>query len=121
MPISKVLVVDDSEIELLKIERILSNAGYTVFIADNGEQAIKKAKEENPDIIFMDIVMPDMNGYETTRKLSNDSETRDIPVIFVSSKDESTDKLWAEMQGGKGYITKPYTSDKIIEKLEAFS
>jgi len=65
--------------------------------------------------------MPDMDGYEATRKLNNDPSTRDIPIVFVSSKSQKADKLWAQMQGGKGYVTKPYTADKIISQLKSFN
>lgn len=72
-------------------------------------------------MIFMDIIMPDMDGYEATRKLNNDPVTRDIPIVFVSSKSQKADKLWAQMQGGKGYVTKPYTADKILNELKSFN
>ena len=65
--------------------------------------------------------MPDMDGYEATRKLSNDPAVKNIPIIFVSSKSQKADKLWGQMQGGKGYITKPYTPDQIIKQIRMFS
>ena len=121
MSINKILVVDDSDIELSKIKNIVANTGCIVLSADNGKEAVEIAKSEKPDIIFMDIIMPDMDGYEATRRLSNDSVTRDIPIIFVSSKNQKADKLWAQMQGGKGYVTKPYTPEKIIDQIKAFN
>ena len=121
MSISKVLVVDDSDVELSKIKKIITDAGFNVCTANNGKEAIDIAKAEQPDVIFMDILMPEMTGFEATRKLSNDSQTRSIPIIFVSSKDKETDKLWAEMQGGSGYVTKPYSREKIIEQIEALN
>lgn len=120
MAISKVMVVDDSPSELSTIKQIVSDAGCMVISATNGKEALEKAKSEKPDIIFMDIIMPDMDGYEATRHLSNDKDTKDIPIIFVSSKSQKADKLWGQMQGGKAYITKPYTSDQIIDQLKAF-
>jgi len=121
MSINKILVVDDSNTELSKIKNIVSNTGCIVLSASNGKEAVEIAKSEKPDIIFMDIIMPDMDGYEATRHLNNDSATRDIPVIFVSSKSQKADKLWAQMQGGKGYVTKPYTPEKIIDQINAFN
>jgi len=121
MAINKILVVDDSNIELSNIKNILSQTGCTILSASNGKEALEIAGQEKPDIIFMDIIMPDMDGYEATRRLNNNSDTREIPIIFVSSKSQKADKLWAQMQGGKGYVTKPYTPDKIIEQLNAFN
>ena len=121
MSINKVLVVDDSDTELSNIKNIVSNTGCIVLSAKSGIEAVALAKKEQPDIIFMDIIMPDMDGYEATRKLNNDPSTRDIPIVFVSSKSQKADKLWAQMQGGKGYVTKPYTADKIINQLKSFN
>lgn len=121
MAINKVMVVDDSPSELSTIKQIVSDAGCMVISATNGKEAVEKAKSEKPDMIFMDIIMPDMDGYEATRHLSNDKETKDIPIIFISSKSQKADKLWGQMQGGKAYITKPFTSDQIIDQLKAFA
>ena len=121
MSINKVLVVDDSDTELTNIKGIVGNTGCIVLSASSGLEAVEIAKKEQPDIIFMDIIMPDMDGYEATRKLNNDPITRNIPIIFVSSKNQKADKLWAQMQGGKGYVTKPYTADKIINQLKSFN
>lgn len=120
MAINKVLVVDDSAAELTSIKGIVSGTGCVVLCASNGKEAVDIAKTENPDIIFMDIIMPEMDGYEATRRLSNDPKTRDIPIVFVSSKNQKADKLWGQMQGAKGYITKPYSEDQVIEQIKAF-
>jgi len=121
MAINKVLVVDDSDTELSNIKSIVGDTGCIVLSASSGVEAVEIAKKEQPDIIFMDIIMPDMDGYEATRKLNNDPVTRDIPIVFVSSKSQKADKLWAQMQGGKGYVTKPYTPDKILSQLKSFN
>ena len=121
MAINKVLVVDDSPAELTNLRKIIADLGCMVISASNGMQAVELAKTEKPDIIFMDIIMPDMDGYEATRKLSNDPAVKNIPIIFVSSKNQKADKLWGQMQGGKGYITKPYTPDQIIKQIRIFS
>lgn len=119
MAINKVLVVDDSLTELSNLAEIVSATGCTVIRASNGREALELAAREKPDIIFMDIIMPEMDGYEATRRLANESGTRGIPIIFVSSKNQKADKLWGQMQGAKGYITKPFTADQIIEQLKA--
>lgn len=121
MAINKVLIVDDSQPELTNLRKIIGELGCVVISASNGVQAVELAKTEKPDIIFMDIIMPEMDGYEATRKLSNDPAVKDIPIIFVSSKGQKADKLWGKMQGGKGYITKPYTPDQIVKQIRQFS
>lgn len=120
MAINKVLVVDDSPTELTNLKGMVAETGCIVLSASNGKEALALAKAERPDIIFMDIIMPDMDGYEATRRLNNDPDTKHIPIVFVSSKNQKADRLWGQMQGGKGYITKPFTADQIKEQLKAF-
>lgn len=118
--INKILVVDDSPADLKNITNILSEAGFVVVSASDGKEAIQKAKTEKPSIIFMDIIMPSMDGFATCRALAAEEETKAIPVIFVTSKNQKADRLWAQMQGAKGYVTKPYSADEIIDQLKAF-
>jgi twitching motility two-component system response regulator PilH len=120
MAVRKVLVVDDSPTDLANIKSIVNEAGSIVVTATNGKEAIEKAKAENPDLIFMDIIMPDMDGYAACRLLNNENETKNIPVVFVTSKNQKADRLWAQMQGGKAFITKPYAADAIVDQLKAF-
>jgi twitching motility two-component system response regulator PilH len=112
-------VVDDSPAELHNLKTILSDAGCIVSTAMSGGEAVKKALAEKPNVIFMDVIMPEMDGFAATRELSNNAATKTIPIVFVTSKAQKADKVWAQMQGGKGYITKPYTSDQIVEQLKA--
>jgi twitching motility two-component system response regulator PilH len=119
MAINKVLIVDDSPAELSNMRNIVSETGCMVIAASNGKQALELAKTEKPDIIFMDIIMPEMDGYEATRHLSNDPDTRQIPIVFVSSKNQKADKLWGQMQGGKGYVTKPFSPEQIIRQIKS--
>lgn len=118
MAINKVLVVDDSPTELAHIKDIVADTGCMVFTASNGLEALHKAKTEKPDLIFLDIVMPDQDGFSTCRELTKDHETKDIPVVFVTSKDQKADRVWAQMQGAKGYITKPYSANEIVDHLK---
>jgi len=121
MRIKKVLVVDDSPSDLKNIQNIINDTGCVVITAVNGKDAVEKAKTEKPDLIFMDIIMPDMDGYAACRLLSKEPDTKDIPVVFVTSKNQKADRLWAQMQGGKAFITKPYSSEMIIDQLKAFA
>jgi twitching motility two-component system response regulator PilH len=115
----KVLVADDSPVDQANIKNVLSDAGFMVVLASNGAEAIAKAKSEKPALIFLDVVMPGMDGYETCRTLTQDPETKDIPVIFVTSKGQKADKVWGQMQGAKGHVQKPFTADDVIDQIKA--
>ena len=117
----KVLIVDDSPVDLANIKTVLSDAGCLVVTARNGREAIEKAKLEKPNVIFLDIVMPDMDGYEACRLLNEDPNTKSIPVIFVTSKGQKADLVWGQMQGAKGHVVKPYSADQIIDQLKKVS
>lgn len=119
--VTKALVVDDSATDLANIKNILSDAGCIVVTASDGKEAIEKAKVEKPSVIFLDIIMPGMDGYEACRLLSEDPATKGIPVVFVTSKGQKADKVWGQMQGAKGHVTKPYTSDQLIDQLKSLS
>ena len=119
MAIKKVLVVDDSPTDLANIKTIVSDAGCMVLTASNGQEAIDKAKAEKPDLVFLDIIMPEQDGFGACRALASDADTKDIPVVFVTSKSQKADRVWAQMQGAKGYITKPYTANEIVDQLKA--
>ena len=118
---SKILVVDDSAPDREKIRGILSDAGHRVVTANDGGSALEAARQERPDLIFLDIIMPEMDGFATCRELSRDADTREIPVVFVTSKDQKADRLWAQMQGAKGYITKPYESQAILDSVDSLA
>ena len=121
MAVNKVLVVDDSVTDLARIQEMVSRAGYTVLTATSGADAVDKAIKDNPDLIFLDIVMPEVDGYAVCRAIQKNESTKRIPIVFASSKTRKADRLWAQMQGGKGYITKPYCSVEVYEQLNAFS
>lgn len=118
MPASKVLVVDDSPIDLQNLKHIVENGGYQVITASNGSEAYDKAKSFRPDVILMDVVMDGIDGYEACRNITRDNKTNRIPVFFVTSKNQKADRLWGELQGGKGTIAKPYTPDQILETIQ---
>lgn len=119
MAIKKVLAVDDTNTDLKNMEQILSGAGYVVITARSGKEAVEKARSEHPDAVLLDVIMPEMNGFQACRAITTDPSTRDIPVILVSSKGEKTDKVWGQEQGARGYVTKPYTSDQLLNQLRS--
>ncbi|MEX0914409.1 MAG: response regulator [Wenzhouxiangellaceae bacterium] len=120
MTVKRVLVVDDAEADRLNLEQIVVENGVSVSSAANGREAIEKARSDRPDLIFLDILMPEMDGFETCRLLQGDEHTRDIPVVIVSSKPNKADRIWALEQGASGYITKPYTASDIQGALAQY-
>jgi twitching motility two-component system response regulator PilH len=121
MAIKKILVVDDTPVYLEQIRQILASEGYDTVTATSGKEAIEKAKTIQPDLIFMDVVMPEMDGFAACRELTKNETTKKIPVVFVSGKSTEADRVWAELQGAKAYITKPYTPEQILDQVDAFS
>lgn len=119
MPISKVLVVDDSPVDLQHLKTIVESAGYQVITARNGQEAQEKAKTDRPDAILMDVVMDGIDGFEACRNITNDDATANISIFFVTSKNQRADRVWGELQGGKGMISKPFTADEIIQAINA--
>jgi twitching motility two-component system response regulator PilH len=119
MPIHKVLVVDDSKTELLFISDLLQKNGFQVTTADGGDQAMQSLAVQKPDLILMDVVMPGKNGFQLARAINRDPLYADVPIIFCSSKDQETDKMWGMRQGAKDYITKPFSSEELISKIRA--
>ena len=119
MTVRKVLVCDDSTTDLTNIKNIVEDAGCVTVTACSGAEALDRAKIEHPDMIFLDVIMPEMDGFEACRKLRDDPSTKGIPVIFVTSKNQKADRVWAQMQGAKDFISKPYSADQIIATLQA--
>lgn len=117
MAIRKILIVDDSPTERHVLNDLLTKSGYEVVASDNGEDAILKAKSLKPDLILMDVVMPGLNGFQATRAISRDPETRYIPIILCTSKSQETDKIWGMRQGARDYIVKPVNREELLEKI----
>jgi len=119
MSIRRILIVDDSPTERHVLNDMLTKSGYEVMSSDNGEDAIQKAKSLRPDLILMDVVMPGLNGFQATRAISRDPDTRAIPIILCTSKSQETDKIWGMRQGARDYIVKPVNRDELLEKIAA--
>lgn len=114
---ARILVVDDSPTEAHVLKGMLEKNGHTVTTAPDGESGIAKAKEEKPELILMDVVMPGLNGFQATRALTKDPETQNIPIIIVTTKDQETDRVWGLRQGAKDYITKPVDETELVNKM----
>ena len=114
-----VMIVDDTLLNLRVLSKILSEQGHLVRGLSNGAMALTAAVSEPPDLILLDILMPDMDGYEVCRRLKANEQTRDIPVIFISALDEVLDKVKAFAAGGVDYITKPFQVEEVLARVGA--
>ena len=121
MPVKKILVVDDSPTDRQYIIESLKGKGFQIVTAENGEDAITKAKAELPDLILMDVVMPGLNGYQATRQITRDDATKHIPVIICTSKGADTDKIWGMRQGANDYLVKPVDPQALLAKIAQLS
>lgn len=119
MPIKKILVVDDSPTERHVVSEMLTKNGFEIVMAESGEEALGKAKLTKPDLILMDVVMPGLNGFQATRAITKDEETKHIPIIICTTKGQETDKIWGMRQGAKGYIVKPVDQAELLKKIAA--
>jgi twitching motility two-component system response regulator PilH len=114
-----ILIVDDSPTEVHVMKKALEKAGYKTATANDGAEGVRMAREMTPDLVFMDVVMPGVNGYQATRTLANDPKTKTIPVIMVTSKGQETDKIWGLRQGAVDYMVKPVSPDQLVAKAQA--
>ncbi|HOT90151.1 MAG TPA: response regulator [Anaerolineae bacterium] len=116
--VGDILVVDDTPANLRLLAGMLSEQGYKVRPAPNGKLALMAARAAPPDLILLDINMPDMNGYEVCAALKDDPATRDIPVIFISALDQTEDKVKAFTLGGVDYVTKPFQIEEVLARVK---
>jgi twitching motility two-component system response regulator PilH len=117
--VALILIVDDSPTEVHVMQKALEKGGFTTATAGDGKEGVRMAREIHPDLIFMDIVMPGMNGYQATRAIANDPGTKSIPIVMVTTKGLETDRVWGLRQGAIDYMVKPVTPDKLVEKAQA--
>lgn len=111
---ANILVVDDSSLYLELARQALVESGHQVEAATNGQEALQIVASRKPDLILLDIVMPEMNGYDVLRSLKKSAETAKIPVILCSTKGEDFDKYWGLKQGANAYLTKPYEVNDLL-------
>ncbi len=112
-----VLIVDDSPLNLQVLGNILQAHGFQPAVAKNGIEALDFIKEQKPQLILLDVMMPDMDGFETCQRIKEDETSQDIPIIFITALSEISDKLKAFEAGGVDYITKPFMKDEVIARI----
>jgi twitching motility two-component system response regulator PilH len=114
-----ILIVDDSRTQVHLLRIVLEKFGYRTLAAYDGEQGVDLAIQERPDIILMDIVMPNVNGFQATRMIRKNPVTADIPVIIVSGAEQMSDKIWGIRLGANDFLAKPLSRTILIGKIRA--
>lgn len=116
----KILLVDDSATILMMERMILTKLPYELLTAVNGEEAVAKALSEHPDLILMDVVMPQMNGLEAVRRIREQDATRNVPIIMVTTRGEMENIESAYASGCNDYVTKPINSAELVAKMRNY-
>jgi len=117
---NKILVVDD-EVDLVETLRFpLEIEGFDVLVSYNGEDALNKARKENPDLILLDLMLPKLDGYKVCRLLKFDERYKHIPILMLTAKTQQKDKLMGQETGADEYITKPFEIDELMKKIKAY-
>lgn len=118
---ARVLIVDDSPTDTLALYGMLKKYGHHFVFANGGNSGIEAAKAKQPDVIIMDVVMPDLNGFQATRRLTKDKDTAHIPVIMVTSKTQESDRAWGLRQGARAYVCKPALEGELAKLINQFA
>ena len=117
---ARILIVDDSPSQLMGIRRIVEKLGHEALTAEDGAAGVEVAKREIPDLILMDVVMPNLNGFQATRTITREPSTKHIPIILVTTKDQDTDRVWGMRQGAKAYMTKPFSETELADTITKY-
>ncbi len=115
-----IMIVDDSKTIRKTAETLLSRAGYSVVCAEDGFEALAKISEHNPELVFVDIMMPRLDGYQTCALVKNNEQFRSTPVVMLSSKDGLFDKAKGRIVGADDYVTKPFSKNEILEVVQRY-
>ncbi|MDO9237934.1 MAG: response regulator [Aquabacterium sp.] len=119
--VKKVLVIDDSNTIRRSAEIFLKQGGYEVVLAEDGFDALSKVNDHDPDVIFCDILMPRLDGYQTCAIIKRNPRFSNTPVIMLSSKDGLFDKARGRMVGSQDYLTKPFTKDQLLQAVAQYT
>ena len=113
-----ILVVDDSPTDLSLLLATLRPKGFRLLSANDGDEALEMARREHPDLVLLDVILPRRNGFQVCRQLKTAAETRDIKIILVTGKTQPSDRFWGLKQGADEYLTKPFTPEELLGRLQ---
>jgi twitching motility two-component system response regulator PilH len=113
-----ILIVEDSSTDRKIAESVCLGQGYRTVVVTEGDKVLAIATEQKPDLILLDVILPNKNGFQVCRQLKNNEATKDTKVVIVSSKDQASDKFWGLKQGADDYLTKPYKEQDLIAVIE---
>jgi twitching motility two-component system response regulator PilH len=117
----KVLIVDDSPSQVRLIQGLLEPEGYNPIGLNDPKRIEETIAQEGPQVILLDVVMPERNGFQVCRELKNNAKFNGIPVILVTSKDTPSDRYWGQQQGADDYVTKPFTREELLRAVRRFA
>lgn len=117
---AKILIADDSQTDIKFIKSILDESGHSLFFAIDGEETEKMVKNEQFDLIILDVVMPKKNGFQLCREFKKNEKTKNIPIIVLTSKNQESDKMWGTKQGADAYLTKPCAPIELLAAVKRF-
>lgn len=115
---STILVVDDSKTVRRVLGKMLNEGGYETLEAEDGDTAIRIAKAKQPDLVLMDVVMPGITGFQATRRLHKDPETKDIPIVIMSGNEQAIEEFWVTRIGARDFMTKPFNRFEVYRRIE---
>lgn len=116
----KILIVDDEPDIVETLKFLIESEGFESITALDGEDALKKAKEENPDVMILDVMLPKINGYKVCRLLKFDNKYKHIPILMVTARSQEEDKIIGEETGADEYITKPFDIEEVLQKIHFY-
>ncbi len=115
---TSVLIVDDSSTVVITLRKMLQQSGYVTHEAYNAENGLEIARQQLPNVIFLDIVLPGMNGFAALRKLRRDPSTASIPIIMMSGNEQATEQFWAQKIGADDFMKKPFSRAEVFQRME---
>jgi len=116
----KVLIVDDEESIITVLHRYVTNAGYDYMTASNGEEALEKISQEDPDLVLLDLMMPGLNGFETCRRIRANQKTKKLPVIIITALHSEADSADAKACGANAFLVKPVNTEELIRRIQQY-
>jgi twitching motility two-component system response regulator PilH len=117
---NKILIVEDSNTDRALIKKILEKRNYNIIESDHGNEVDQIIRDNSPDLILLDIVLPEISGYEICRNIKKNEYSKSIPVILISVKDKSSDIFWGKKQGADEYLTKPIEPNVLLEIVDKY-